>query len=224
MKVDAATMMDITEGDPMPKSILFPTPVIPIHSIILDLDDTLNTFTMHLLGQLGCNVLPYDYDSYPVDCGYGIIAAWSELTNRPKPSIPDFWEMVTRDMWACAPKSHQFWLLEHCADLVGRDNVGVATVPTKSADCVAGKHDWIERHLPLWCQRQYDITPRKHKLAHQGVLLIDDSDANCERFVVDKSGAPNGASAIVCPRPWNHLHQEDCNTYVRYMLSNYTYH
>lgn len=179
-----------------------------IDNIVLDLDDTLNSLTMHLLGQLGSDVLPYDYDRYPVNCGYGIIDAWSELTNMPKPSVPEFWEMVDRGMWACAPKSKQFWLLDTCARLVGRDNVIIATVPTKSADCLAGKHDWIMRHLPLWCQRQYNITPRKHKLARPGTLLIDDSDSNCEKF------ESNDGEAIICPRPWNSKHNEDCNGYL----------
>ena len=185
-----------------------------IDNIVLDLDDTLNSLTMHLLGQMGSDVLPYDYHRYPVGCGYGIIDAWSELTGLPKPSVPEFWEKVTRGMWACAPKSEQFWLLEVSAYLVGRGNVIIATVPTKSADCCAGKHDWIMRHLPLWCQRQYDITPRKHKLAHHGVLLIDDSDKNCERFIVDKDGHPNGASSIICPRPWNKMHCANCDEYL----------
>ena len=194
---------------------------IMIDTIVLDLDDTLNSLTMHLLGQLGANVLPYDYALYPSDCQYDIIAAWSELTGRPKPSVPDFWEMVTRGMWACAPKSEQFWLLNVCGKLVGRENVIIATVPTKSADCVAGKHDWIMRHLPVWCQRQYNITPRKQFLAHTGVLLIDDSAANCAKFLKKKDGTTSGASSIICPRPWNPLSDVDCDGYLRRQLGKF---
>jgi len=185
-----------------------------IHTIVLDLDDTLNSLTMHLMGQLGANVLPYDYALYPAECGYDIIGAWSNLTGRPKPSVPEFWEWVDRGMWANAPKSEQFWLLDVCSRLVGKENVIIATVPTKSAECCAGKHDWIMRHLPVWCQRQYCITPRKHKLAHPGVLLVDDSDSNCGRFVTNADGTPTGGQAILCPRPWNPLHGEDCDRHV----------
>lgn len=222
-QIESPSSKDTIEAVQMQKkgTILTAEDYIDINTIVLDLDDTLNSLTMHLLGQLGADVLPYHYDKYPIECGYGIIDAWSKLTGRPKPSVPDFWSQVTRGMWACAPRSEQFWLLEECAELVGQDNVIIATVPTKCPDCVAGKHDWIMRQLPLWCQRQYFITPRKHKLAHAGVLLIDDSDSNCDRFVVDGEGNPNGAAAITCPRPWNHLHEEDCDTYLQYQLQSF---
>jgi hypothetical protein len=122
---------------------------VKINTIILDLDDTLNCLTMTILGQLGADVLPYQYDRFPPSCGYDIIAAWSELTSRPKPSVPEFWEMVTEDIWATAPRSQQFWLLEWAATAVGRKNVIIATVPTKSGECLSGKYTWMMRHLPV---------------------------------------------------------------------------
>ena len=97
------------------------------------------------------------------------------------------------------PKSDQFWLLYAAENLVGRDNVLIATSPTKSPDCLFGKYQWLMKHTPKWCHRQYSITPRKSWLAQPGVLLIDDCDANCDAF---RSG---GGDAILLPRPWNTL-------------------
>ena len=190
-----------------------------INTVVLDLDDVLNAFTMHVLGQLGLNVRPYDFDAYPTKCGFDIISAWVEMTGKDKPSVPEFWSWVDRGMWANAPKSEQFWLLDAAAEAVGRDNVIIATSPTKDSECLAGKHDWIMRHLPVWCQRQYNITPRKHKLAQPGYLLIDDSEANCNNFMVNQAGMPTGAASIIVPRPWNPMHGKDCDDYLSKQLS-----
>jgi hypothetical protein len=190
-----------------------------IDTIVLDLDDTLNSLTMFVLGHLGCDVLPYDYDLFP-KVGYDMIAAWSELTDLPKPSVPDFWERVTEDIWACAPRSSQFWLLEWAAAVVGRKNVIIATVPTKSGDCLSGKHTWIERHLPVWAQRQYAATPRKHFLAHERALLVDDSDSNVLEFETYKN---RGGNAILVPRPWNSLRGTDPDVYLMTQLLKFEY-
>ena len=188
-----------------------------IDTILIDLDDTLNCLTMSILGHLGCDVLPYQYDRFPHEHGYDIISAWSELTGRPKPSVPDFWEGVTEDMWACAPRSQQFWLLEWAATAVGRKNVIIATVPTKSGDCLSGKYTWMMRHLPVWAHRQYAITPRKQFFAREGSLLIDDSDSNIEKF------RKRGGSAILVPRPWNSAWGRDPDTYLMDQLLDYNY-
>jgi hypothetical protein len=190
---------------------------VKINTIILDLDDTLNCLTMTILGQLGADVLPYQYDRFPPSCGYDIIAAWSELTSRPKPSVPEFWEMVTEDIWATAPRSQQFWLLEWAATAVGRKNVIIATVPTKSGECLSGKYTWMMRHLPVWAHRQYAITPRKQFFAREGTLLVDDSDSNVDKF------RERGGSAILLPRPWNTGWGSDPDVFLIDQLSTLEY-
>jgi 5'(3')-deoxyribonucleotidase len=171
-----------------------------ITEIVLDLDDTLNSLTMHILNRLGSDVDPLDYESYPHHLGYDIIGAWSELTGRPQVPVDMFWEWVSRRTWETAPKSGQFWLITAAAALVDKENVMIATVPTKSPDCHYAKYQWMENHLPEWMQRQYSITPRKNKLSHEGVLLIDDCDANILDFI------DRGGDGILVPRPWNSLY------------------
>jgi hypothetical protein len=172
-----------------------------IDSIILDLDDTLNSCTMHLLHTLGCPVGPFDYRKYPIEVGYDMIGAWAKLSGRDAVTAPVFWEWISRRTWKMMPPSGQFWLIDAAASMVGKENVLIATVPTKSPDCLFGKYEWMDEHLPDWMKRQYNITPRKHRLSMPGVLLIDDHDANI------KAWKERGGDAILVPRPWNSMHE-----------------
>ena len=177
-----------------------------IERIVLDLDDTLNSCTMHLLHTLGCNVGPFDYHRYPHEVGYDMIGAWATLCGRDKVNVPVFWEWISRRTGEMMPPSGQFWLLDAAASMVGRENVLIATVPTKSADCLFGKYQWMDQHLPDWCKRQYSVTPRKHWLSKPGVLLIDDSGGNVEKWK-NPFGDEEGGDAILVPRPWNELYE-----------------
>jgi len=192
-----------------------------IDSIVLDLDDTLNSLSLHILHCLGCDVGPFDYHKFPTECSYDIIAAHAKLSGRKEPiPVPMFWEMVSRRTWESAPRSHQFWLIEQAASLVGEENVLLATAPVKSPDCHYAKYQWIENHLPKWMQRQYNITPRKHRLSRPGVLLIDDSDHNVEKF--RNPGWPGG-DAILVPRPWNTLVGVHTSSYLAEELGKREY-
>lgn len=188
-----------------------------IDFIVLDLDDTINSLTMHILNRLGCDVGPFEYDKFPQECGYDIIAAWAKLSGRDKVPVPMFWEWISRRTWEEAPKSQQFWLIDHCASLVGEENVMIATSPTKSADCHFAKYHWMMRHLPEWLKRQYSITPRKHRMAQPGTLLIDDCDHNVAKFRARKG------AGIVVPRPWNKLRRECTDSHLISTLGEYEY-
>jgi len=188
-----------------------------INRIVLDLDDTINSLTMHILNRLGCDVGPFEYDKFPTNFGYDIIGAWSYLTGREKVDVGTFWEWIGRKMWAEAPRSHQFWLVDHAATLVGRENVLIATSPTKSADCLFGKYQWIEANLPQWIHRQYSVTPRKSWLAQPGVLLLDDCEKNIDDFTMA------GGDGILVPRPWNVRGDKNTNYHLSKELGRRQY-
>lgn len=171
-----------------------------INRIAIDLDDTISAFTLHVLQRLGCPVGPLDFDKYPIEYGFDIIGAWAEFTGNDRPPVPMWWEWVSRRTWEEAPKSNEFWLLDRAAEIVGRENVLIATSPVKSADCHYAKYQWIVNNCPEWIHRQYAITPRKKWLAQPGTLLIDDSDKNIEDF------DSLGGKGLLVPRPWNKLH------------------
>ena len=185
-----------------------------IKRVVLDLDDVLNSFTMHALQLMGADVTPFDYHLFPVECGYDIISALTVLTGKPRMPLDEFWDTLDEKGWSAAPESNEFWLLEVLANIVGRENILIGTSPTKSAECLVGKLEWMQQHLPDWCQRQWAITPRKWFLADQNTLLIDDYNYNCDKF------RECGGHAIVLPRPWNSEHEFSGNkNYLVYMLS-----
>lgn len=190
-----------------------------IKRVILDLDDTLNSLTMHILSKLGCGVGAFDYDKFPVECGYDIIEAWAKLTNREPVDVSVFWEWISRHIWETAPPSRQYAVIFDSISKISADNILIATSPTKSADCLFAKYQWITQYLPMQIHRQYSITPRKSWLAKPGVLLVDDCDKNIDEF------RKEGGEGILVPRPWNSLHRQslDQNEINRYLHEKFRY-
>lgn len=171
-----------------------------IDKIFIDLDDVLNSFTLWVLSEVfKCGITPFDYDKYPIEAGYEIEEALRILRgDKEKLPPPQFWNAVTREIWANAPRSRECdSILAHCELLVGRENIYIATSPTKCPEAHAGKIEWITNNLPEWLHRQYFITPRKWILAKSGSLLIDDCEKNCKLF------EDNSGKSLLVPRPWN---------------------
>ncbi len=175
-----------------------------IKEIFIDLDDVLNTFTMYVLREMGCGVSPINYDEYNSDWGYDIVKAMNTLhRGEPDWSCDTFWGAIRRRMWAGVPKTYFCdELIETCANLVGKRNVCILTTPTTDPDCAAGKTEWIQEFLPEWIHRQYAMCPRKEFCAHPNALLIDDKESNLLAF----TEGHRGGYGIICPRPWNQLH------------------
>lgn len=189
-----------------------------IQRVFLDLDDTLNSLTLHILGMVrGISVGPYDYHKFPVEVGYDILGAYERLKLREPEfqhfetfSVQTFWETVPRVAWSRTPKSPQFdYLIREAENLVGRENVCILTTPTKDPECLAGKLEWIHDYLPSWLHRQFLIGPRKHFCARPDALLIDDSDEQVNKF------REHGGQALLVPRPWNTNHVYDTDEYLR---------
>jgi len=202
-----------------------------ITRIILDVDDTLNSLTFPILRHFGCDVGPFEYDKFPTQVGYDVVTA-CELLGGTVPhisnpdwdgydedtefiqDIPAFWDEVTNaDLWRSVPKSPQCdGLLERSGDIVGRENVYIATSPTKDPQSHADKLLWIWDNLPTWIHRQYFITPRKWILGKPGVILFDDHLENCENFI-EETG-----QALLVPRPWNPFFAEDTDDVIAVCL------
>jgi len=169
-----------------------------IRRIFLDLDDVCNTLAPFVLRSVGCPIGPSDYGHYPREHGFNISNAANAMLGQPLYTPASLWASVPRSVWVNVPESPFFaWLLETCADAVGRENVCIATSPTKDPECLAGKLEWIHDRFPVWMHRQYAITPRKHLLARPDSLLIDDYQENTDRFEA------HGGRAVLVPRPWN---------------------
>lgn len=172
-----------------------------IRRILLDIDDVCNQCTQYALQWVGC---PMDYENffsaYPPGFGYRVVDVANHLLGYKRFDVPSFWNMIPRVFWSTCPVSEEYgWLLDACINLVGPDNVCFLTGPTKDPDCLAGKLEWISRNSPDFMHRQYLIGPRKQFCAHPYALLIDDNDANIEKF------QEWGGQGLLVPRPWNKL-------------------
>lgn len=186
--------------------------------VFLDLDDTMNSFTMTVLGGVfGCDCGPFDHHKYPTHVGFNLYAAYRVMRpDGPEYELGAFWDMVTRSWWATVPKSLEFDdILHKAVSLVGRENVCILTAPTKCPECLAGKLEWITSNLPPWIHRQYLIGARKHFCARPDALLIDDHEENVNKF------REHGGRAILVPRPWNRLHGKDTLEHLHLELETY---
>lgn len=184
-----------------------------ISQILVDLDDVCNHFTMHVLSMLlGYSVSEADY---PIEVGYDIVAAYNNLYPFGRDTA-DFWSMVTPDIWDNMPLwTDTEWLLDLCAECVGRKNVLICTKTLSDPLHVIGKIQWMRNHLPMWIQEQYSITPVKHAYAHHDVLLIDDSAENIDTFRETRFG-----KGILVPRPWNRNHRLNPHAHIEEGLEN----
>ena len=181
-----------------------------IRRILLDIDDVCNKCTMYALQWLG---IEFDYENfyakYPTRYGYDIVSAANEMLGYQRFDVKSFWSMIPRTFWASCPQSDEYsWLFQLCVDLVGQDNVCFLTGPTKDPDCLAGKLEWIRHNCPPFMHRQYLIGPRKQFCAHPEALMVDDSDANIDKF------REWGGNGILVPRPWNTLNAVNTKEHV----------
>lgn len=173
-----------------------------IEEIYLDLDDVLNCFTGHVGCRFGVGTDPMNLERYKHEHGYDLYAAiasaMADKGIRLRLNREQFWDTIDEDFWArCWPSTACYQLIEQCIDQVGRENVFVATSPTKCPKAGSGKMRWMNRRLPQWLTRQFFITPRKWKLAGPGRMLIDDCPDNCVKW------ERAGGVAILVPKPWS---------------------
>lgn len=110
-----------------------------------------------------------------------------------------FWAPLGFDFWSSLePLPDGFRLLDHALALVGAERVGLLTSPCDTAGCVEGKRAWVERHLP-GLKRRLFVGSAKELFAGPHKLLVDDHDANVDRF------AAAGGMVLQPARPWNRL-------------------
>lgn len=113
--------------------------------------------------------------------------------------------LTAEQFWA--PFGHGFWaglgwcadghlILHTCERLFGPENVVLLTSPCDTPGCLDGKLAWVRRELPDYCRR-FLIGPPKHLAAAPGKVLVDDHDANVDRFV------EHCGQGVLIPRPWN---------------------
>lgn len=179
-----------------------------ISEIYLDLDDTLNTFTGSVGVLFGITKDPIDLSWCQSKYGYDLIAqlkaayrdlGWAEMNGEF--FYDTFWFGLPHELWRSCPQSkHCDDLIVACMDAVGPENVFIATSPTKNPNSASGKMHWINHNVHPLLRRNYQITPRKEKLAAPGRLLIDDCSKHLDNWV------DRGGQTFRVPKPWNQEH------------------
>lgn len=160
--------------------------------IYLDIDGVLNQFPLAAIRRITGFKL-----KYPIPGNYDIRQACNKCLKVPL-SPEQFWVQFDRKFWATIPPTPECgWLPELCSQVVGRKNVFLLTSPVEDPDSLAGKLEWIYSYLPSWIHRQFLITPHKWLCAKPNALLIDDYDANIDKFKL------YGGQTMLVPRPWN---------------------
>jgi 5'(3')-deoxyribonucleotidase len=123
---------------------------------------------------------------------------------------PGNWSIATElklsegEIWARINKIETFWedieLYPYAKNLVkylkSKYEVNVCTSPSYQVHCATGKMKWLLKHK-FGFGRNIVITPQKHLLAGPNKVLIDDMDANCDKF------KKHGGETILFPQVWN---------------------
>ena len=132
-----------------------------IRRIFLDLDDVCNTLAPFLLHSVGCDIRPSDYAPYPHEHGFNISDAANAMLGEPRYTPATLWASIPRFVSVRVPESDFFpWLLDACARAVGRENVCIATSPTKDPDLPGGKAGVDSRPLsPSGCTGSMRLRP-----------------------------------------------------------------
>ena len=156
--------------------------------VLLDLDGVLVDFVGPSLALHGKSIPPADVRwNFPQQVGI------------PE---PEFWRPLGFDFWSNLPWTTEGKQLLHGVRLSAL-SYGYITSPCGTEGCVEGKRAWARKNLP--CKGSLMLVGgAKHLLAHPNALLIDDHDANVEKF------REHGGKAILVPRPWN-ARKDECN-------------
>ncbi len=189
--------------------------------VFLDMDDVLNRFTMPALAHVGCPVSRYNFDKFPVECGYDIIRAANSFSGSEGDQFYDqerdqffnrheFWTLFGEDFWVNLPvSSEMIHFIDWTVTAVGLKNVYILTSATGAAGCLEGKRKWVMKNLGSnWLGRLITCKD-KFVCANKHSILIDDSQANVDKF------RDHGGHAIMVPRPWNPLRGNNAEKHVR---------
>lgn len=155
------------------------------HVCFLDLDGVLVDFVGGSLDLHGKTIPPDQVTwDFPQQVGFsGTRAA-------------EFWAPLGREFWAGLGWSAEGDKLLKGIESIFGDNVVLMTSPCDTDGSVEGKVDWVKKNLPAY-RRKFFVGPPKHLAAGPYKIMVDDHDANVDKFV------SHGGKAVLVPRPWN---------------------
>lgn len=149
---------------------------------LLDCDGVLCDFVSGALAAHGRS-----HDGHDSVRSWNFFESWgiSALEFYDKIAGYDFWFNLKPYDWAAL-----------LVDEIGFDNFVISTAPTMDPTCVEAKLDWLFHHFKIPMSNVM-IGSRKELMAKSGLVLIDDSPKNVEKF------REHGGNALLFPQPWN---------------------
>ena len=155
--------------------------------IFLDLDGVIANFTKAVTNAFNIeydniedNWIKGEYSIAP-QIGKTEGEIWARLNK-----IDTFWEDI--EVYPYASKMVKY--------LKSKYEVHVCTSPSSQPNCTTGKIKWLIKNR-FGFGRNIIITPNKHLFAGPNRVLIDDMDANCEKFKLF------GGETILFSQVWN---------------------
>lgn len=155
-------------------------------TILLDMDGVCcdlqgEIARMHDVGHLMSN-WPAGFKYVNEVLGISLEEEWSFIMkNRPR-----LWETLPEFSWF--PQLYQ--------SLSEMGNVVFCTSPTVDPVSTSGKLIWLQHRFGRQF-RDYVMTEKKHLLARDDAILVDDDEDNVAEF------AANGGHGVLFPQPWN---------------------
>ena len=118
--------------------------------------------------------------------------------------------MTESEFWLQLDVNEKFWedlekteeaddLIEFIEDLVEPSSIYFLSSPAVSSFCYSGKAKWIYKHFNRYIHHLI-LMQQKHFIAAPNRILIDDNDANCNKW------RSNRGVGLLFPRPWNSKH------------------
>lgn len=180
----------------MPKS---PEVRVKIRRIILDMDGVLTDFVSAACKAWGVTVdqiTPHwrigdGWDmAEPIEKALDITIKdfWAPIDNRA-----EFWEQIKETPWHDDIRQIVHQVCDH-------KNVRIVTTPSSCATSYIGKTKWLKNQYGEGFDR-FAIYPYKEEFAQNGVVLIDDNEKNCAKFV------EAGGFAVLFPAYYNRLYE-----------------
>lgn len=113
-----------------------------------------------------------------------------------------FFKDMDFEFWANLPTT------AYCHDIISaiyskidRRDTAILSSPAKHPNCIAGKLEWINRHVPFYSNR-YVFAHNKYFCAGEHKMLIDDFERNVVEFI------EAGGEAFLLPTLWNSRYAE----------------
>ena len=114
--------------------------------------------------------------------------------------------VTNKEFWSCVEDSNYFWdslgtfpWSKDLYDFLRKfAPVTICSSPSDGLNCVYGKTQWLKKHIDQSITTGDCVfTKKKYLLANPNVLLIDDLQENCDKFIAA------GGHAVCVPSTWN---------------------